>query len=386
MNQQIVSNSTPAPAKDFHEGIDWVTSVFLFLTPLFGLAGLFYYLSQGGIPYLSWMSFAFFIFATGTGITVGYHRLFSHKSYEASLPVKVWLLFFGAATFQASAIEWCEDHRVHHKFVDTDKDPYSIKKGFWYAHMGWLLQKRKYTQHNVQDLLADPIIKFQHDYYLPIAIFAGFIFPGLLHMLWGSFWEGVLISGALRIAVVHQSTFFINSLCHTFGEQPFGEEQTARNSWWIAILTFGEGYHNFHHEFQADYRNGIRWYDYDPSKWIIRFLSFMHLTRNLREVSDEKILQKSLFLKEKYTIINYQKSNMVLAKEWLEALPKLRSQVMDAKAKFLSLQDEYKQHKSNLKKDEMLTWKIRIEQSKAGFQQSMKSWTEILQSPKTLVV
>ena len=132
---------------------------------------------------------------------------------------------------------------------------------------------------------------FQHKYYWLIAIGLTFVLPMLLGFLYERPFGALLWGGFLRLTLVHHSTFLINSLCHYTGKQPFESNSTARDSWWVAFLTFGEGFHNFHHKFQWDYRNGIRWYDFDPGKWAIKFLSFFKLTSNIRKVDEYKILQ-----------------------------------------------------------------------------------------------
>ena len=132
---------------------------------------------------------------------------------------------------------------------------------------------------------------FQNKYYWPIGIGLSFVLALIIGSLYGRPFGGLLWGGFLRVTLVHHFTFFINSLCHFSGKRPFKPNITARDSWWLAYLTFGEGFHNFHHKFQWDYRNGIRWYDFDPGKWVIKFLSFFKLTAKIRKVDDHKILR-----------------------------------------------------------------------------------------------
>ena len=132
---------------------------------------------------------------------------------------------------------------------------------------------------------------FQQKYYWPIAIGLSFILPMGIGALIGRPLGGLLWGGFLRVTLVHHFTFFINSLCHFVGKRPFEPESTARDAWWVAFFTFGEGFHNFHHKFQWDYRNGIRWYDFDPGKWAIKFLSYFGLTTDLRKVEEYQILK-----------------------------------------------------------------------------------------------
>ncbi|WP_100658208.1 acyl-CoA desaturase [Alteromonas flava] len=233
-------------------------------------------------------------FFTGISITAGYHRLWSHKTYQAH-PIVRWVLAVGGAmAVQNSILHWSSDHRIHHRHVDdNDKDPYSAKRGFWYSHMGWML--REYQAHrydnyeNCRDLQKDPIVMWQHKHYLAIVLVANFGITGFLGWLNGSVLGMIILAGVFRLVAVHHVTFFINSLAHIWGEQPYTDGNTARDNGIVALFTFGEGYHNYHHIFEYDYRNGIRWWQYDPTKWLIRGLSFVGLTWDLRRTPEERI-------------------------------------------------------------------------------------------------
>lgn len=236
----------------------------------------------------------FLFFFTGISITAGYHRLWSHKAFEAHPIVKVVLAIGGAMTVQNSILHWASDHRVHHRFVDkNDQDPYSAKKGFWYSHIGWML--REYQAHrydnyeNCRDLQKDKVVMWQHNNYLAIVLIANFGITAFAGWLNGSVLGMILLAGVFRLVAVHHVTFFINSLAHLWGKQPYTETNTAKDNGIIALFTFGEGYHNYHHIFEYDYRNGIRWWQYDPTKWLIRGLSFIKLTWNLRRTPEERI-------------------------------------------------------------------------------------------------
>jgi len=239
----------------------------------------------------------FFVFfsATGLSITLGYHRLFAHVAFQARWPVRLATLVFGAAAFENCALAWVSDHRRHHKHVDHDEDPYDISKGFWHAHIGWILFKLdpKPPWDNVADLSKDRLILWQRRFYVPIAVGIGFASPALLgfwHNGWPGALGGFLLAGVARVTAVQHMTFFINSLCHTIGSQPYSNKCSARDSWIMALFTFGEGYHNYHHEFQHDYRNGVRWWHWDPTKWTIWTLEKVRLVRGLRRVPEDKVL------------------------------------------------------------------------------------------------
>ncbi|WP_339720895.1 fatty acid desaturase [uncultured Paraglaciecola sp.] len=236
----------------------------------------------------------FLIYFSGMSITAGYHRLWSHKAYQANIFVRTVLAIGGAMSLQNSILHWCSDHRIHHKHVDdNDQDPYSAKKGFWYSHIGWML--REYQIHryddynNCRDLQKDPIVMWQHKHYLKIMLSANFGIPLLLGWLNGDVWGMLLLAGVFRLVVVHHVTFFINSLAHIWGKQPYTDKNTARDNDILAFFTFGEGYHNFHHIFEYDYRNGIKWWQFDPTKWLIKGLSVIGWTSNLRRCPEERI-------------------------------------------------------------------------------------------------
>jgi stearoyl-CoA desaturase (delta-9 desaturase) len=275
--------------------VNWITSLFLAGTLLAALIFTPIYIWHHGLDLFQIGLFLFYVTATAMSITLGYHRLFSHLSFKARWPVKLATLIFGACAFENSCLDWCADHRRHHKHVDHDEDPYDISKGFFWAHMGWLIFKisPEHPLDNVNDLMKDKLVMWQHKWVHLIAVLAGFVFPAFLGFLWNGA-EGALgaflIAGIARVVVVQHSTFFINSLCHTIGRQPYSTSHSARDSGVMAFLTFGEGYHNYHHEFQHDYRNGVKPWNYDPTKWAIWVLSKLGLASDLRRVPEAKIL------------------------------------------------------------------------------------------------
>lgn len=280
--------------------INWLNTIFLIATPVIGIVGTIILCSFGMVKWQTWAFFGIYVFMTALAITAGYHRLFSHKAYQAHPIFSFIMVMLGAACFEGSVLEWSTDHRNHHRHVDTEKDPYNINQGFWHAHMGWLIHldtsKRDFS--NVADLSASAIVRFQHKYFKECAIFMGFILPMLVASLWGNALAGFIVVGVLRVAFNHHSTFFINSLCHWSGKRPYTEEQTARDNWMTALVTMGEGFHNYHHQFPLDYRNGVRYFHYDPTKWLIYGISKVGLASNLRRISDHKILEYRLRVEE----------------------------------------------------------------------------------------
>jgi stearoyl-CoA desaturase (delta-9 desaturase) len=208
--------------------------------------------------------------------------------------VQAFYLFFGAMALQNSILAWGSDHRTHHRYVDHDWDPYNIQRGGLWAHILWIFYKgpadRKYD--DVPDLQKNPLVQFQHKHAAWFGILGGLGIPTLIGWAMGSALGGLLWGGFLRVVVIHHTTFFVNSIAHMYGSRPYTETNSARDNPWVAILTNGEGYHNFHHRFPADFRNGIRWYQWDPSKWWIRGLRVMGLAKRLRQ-TPQLVIERS---------------------------------------------------------------------------------------------
>jgi len=223
----------------------------------------------------------------------GYHRLWAHTSYTASYPIKVWLAATAAGACEESILTWSSDHRAHHRYTDTTKDPYSVRKGLLYSHIGWLLIQQDPStlgRADISDLIADPVVLFQHNHYIPIALTVAFIIPTLLGGLcWNDYWGGFLYAGILRTFVVQQCTFCVNSLAHWLGSPTFDNRLSPRDHMLTALITMGEGYHNFHHEFPSDYRNALRWHQYDPTKWLIASWQWCGLAWGLKRFARNEI-------------------------------------------------------------------------------------------------
>lgn len=257
----------------------------LILVPLWGV--------YHGYDSFQWLWALAFLYLNGMSITGGYHRLWAHKAYEAHPALKWFFAFWGGGALQNSILIWAADHRRHHRHVDDeDLDPYSASRGLWFSHMGWMLRKYQPDEtdfSNARDLQRDPVVMWQHRHYAELATFMNLGLPMLL-----GFWHGdvigtVLLVGLLRLVVNHHVTFFINSLAHYWGSRPYTDANSARDNGFLAFLTYGEGYHNYHHIFQSDYRNGIRWYQWDPTKWMINLCSRLGLARNLNRIPNFKI-------------------------------------------------------------------------------------------------
>jgi len=235
--------------------------------------------------WLDWSLFGLLYVVSGLGITVGYHRLMAHRSYDCPNWVKGALLIAGAWAVQNSANKWASDHLRHHAHCDEEKDPYNAQRGFWHSHCGWLFTPDQYIDPKYATRVAnDPVAIWQHKYH-PLMVLAGLAGTFLIGFLHNGIMGGVgcfLLAGVGRTFAVLNSTFCINSVCHLWGQQPHGASDSSRDSWLVSLVTFGEGYHNYHHMYPTDYRNGPRWYHFDPSKWLILGLYLLGLATLLR--------------------------------------------------------------------------------------------------------
>ncbi len=272
---------------------NWAPMLMFVLSAAAALTIVPWYAFSHGYHAGAWLWFALLLSANELGITCGYHRLFAHDTYEARPALKLVYLLFGGMALQNSALLWSAGHRTHHRYIDDpERDPYCARLGFWFSHIGWML--RNYPSGDpdlstVRDLQRDPLVMWQHRHYLLLALGMNFGLPLLIGWASGDILGVFLLAGVLRLVVSHHLTFCINSLAHIVGIQPYTDENTARDNAVVAFLTFGEGYHNFHHMFAHDYRNGVRWWQWDPSKWFIYAMQWTGLSHSLKRVPWFKI-------------------------------------------------------------------------------------------------
>ncbi|XP_073818163.1 acyl-CoA Delta-9 desaturase-like [Musca autumnalis] len=233
--------------------------VFIYLAGA-SLYGLFLFVT---LQY-KWQTYLWTIFTVymcAFGITVGAHRLWSHRSYKAKLPLRLILLFFSTMAFQNSIYEWSRDHRVHHKFTETDADPHNAMRGFFFSHVGWLLCKKhpavkeKGKTIDLSDLEADPWIMWQHKYYGILMPLICFILPAVLPVaLWGESFSVAWHASVFRWFFLANGTWCINSVCHLFGTKPYDKSNNPAENAQISWFTVGECWHNYHHVFPWDYK------------------------------------------------------------------------------------------------------------------------------------
>lgn len=278
--------------------INWTNMLLFSLTPAFAvilvpLYGYFY-----GYDLYEWTVFVLLMGFCGMSITAGYHRLWSHKTYKAHPIIRFLFALGGACALQNDILTWSSAHRRHHQFVDNnERDPYSAGRGFWFSHIGWILRNYdsgKEDFSNAKDLLKDPIVVWQRKHYLSLLLLMNIGLPASLGYIHGDIIAGILLGGLLRLVLSQHVTYLINSIAHMWGRQPYSENSSARDNNLLAFFTYGEGYHNYHHTFQWDYRNGIRWWQFDPTKWMISLLSLVGLTSELKRCNPAQIEKAKL--------------------------------------------------------------------------------------------
>ncbi|PNS20321.1 Acyl-CoA desaturase [Sphaceloma murrayae] len=283
---------------DLATTIDWPRVLVLIFLPLYGL-----HQSLSTPLYPSTFLWSFVLYwTTGLGITAGYHRLWAHTSCRACFPLRVFLALARAGAMEGSIRWWARDHRAHHRWTDTPRDPYSVTKGFWHAHMGWLLFRdgtKRVGRVDISDLDQDPVVMWQHRHFGLLSIACALVFPVAVGSAWGDPWGAFVYAGILRLFFTHQCTFCVSSLAHWIGEATFEDRKTPRDHWITALFTFGEGYHNFHHTFPSDYRNGIAWWQYDPTKTVIRVWEWMGLAVDLKRFGDGEVVKSRILMEER---------------------------------------------------------------------------------------
>ncbi len=352
---------------------EWTNIIFLMLTPIIGIAGTAIYTIIKGFEW--WMlSLLLVLYAlVGISICAGYHRFFSHKTYEASKPVQLFYAIFGALAAQNSILWWSSSHRVHHSYVDKDWDPYNIQRGFWWAHIFWIFYKnpREAPFENSKDLLKNPIVMWQHRWHKQILVIVGFGLPALVGAFFGDWVAGLLWGGFLRVVVIHHTTFFVNSLAHKAGARTFDAHCSARDNWAVAFVTLGEGFHSFHHRFPSDFRNGIRWFDWDPAKWFIRILRVTGQATQLRRVPEPMIEQAKM-----EAVVRELEPKLSVIPETLAE--EVRRRIDSARAQFEHSLALWRQQAEERAHGMSKRWKQTRREAKLALEQAKRDWHDAL--------
>jgi len=230
--------------------------------------------------------FATYVVTGMLGITLSFHRQLTHKSFETPKWLEYVFAYCGVLAVQGDPIEWVSSHRHHHAQCDTPRDPHSPYEGFFWSHMGWLLDEastltRVADRSNANDMAKDKFYQHIQKHYIwhTVAQFAAlYAFGGLPAIVWG---------GAMRICWVYHVTWFVNSAAHVWGGQSWNTGDLSRNNWWVGIIAFGEGWHNNHHAFEYSARHGLEWWQWDPTWYTIKVLEFLGLAKKIRYPREE---------------------------------------------------------------------------------------------------
>ena len=259
-----------------NERLNWATTIVMTLFHVGAIAALFMFSWKvlAASIFLYWMS-------TGLGISMGYHRLLTHRSYKVPLPLEYFFAVCGVLTLEGGPIFWVATHRIHHQKSDQHGDPHSPRDGAWWAHVGWLLfGEAKHNNTRLMSKYAPDLAKHRfyvwlnNYHWVPLVGLAGILFAlgGLPLLLWGV---------CFRVVFGLHATWLVNSATHMWGRRRFATRDDSRNNWWVALLTFGEGWHNNHHAHPTSARHGLAWYEFDPSWLLIKILKLFRVARSI---------------------------------------------------------------------------------------------------------
>jgi stearoyl-CoA desaturase (delta-9 desaturase) len=261
---------------------DWVIIIYmaaLHIAALFALfPSNFSWAAVGVAVFFHWVT-------GGLGITLGFHRLVTHRSFQTPKWLEYFFVLCGTLSCQGGPINWIGIHRLHHLHSDQNLDPHDSNKGFWWSHMGWMLYKNPADTdipRVTKDISGDPVYQFLQNYFIPIQVVLGLI----LYFLGG--WPFVVWGIFVRVVAVFHCTWFVNSATHKFGYRTYESEDRSTNCWWVALLTYGEGWHNNHHAFQYSARHGLKWWEIDLTWMTIQFLQSLGLASKVKLVEESK--------------------------------------------------------------------------------------------------
>ena len=258
--------------------IAWTPAIFIVITHFLALLGIFTFSINALI-----LCIALYLITGGLGITLCFHRLLTHRSFQVPKWFEYFLAVLGTLALQGGPITWVGIHRFHHLYSDTNEDPHSPKRGFWWSHMEWTLRKVGCTYSEqykklISDLTKDKVFIFLDDYPILWTILLG-----LFLYFWGG-WAFVIWGIFVRLVLTWHCTWLVNSACHIWGYQTYITKDNSKNNWWVALLSFGEGWHHNHHKYPNSARHGLQWWELDMTYLTIKILKFLGIAKNLRSV------------------------------------------------------------------------------------------------------
>ncbi|KAM8939797.1 stearoyl-CoA desaturase 5 [Pelodytes ibericus] len=278
----------------YHKEIVWRNVILMTLLHI-GAVYALVLIPQAQVLTFLWAYLCFLI--TALGVTAGAHRLWSHKSYKATLPLKIFLAVANSMAFQNDIFEWARDHRVHHKFSETDADPHNAKRGFFFAHIGWLLVRKhkevidKGKKLDLQDLLDDPVVMFQRKHYKISVLIMCFAIPTIVPWyFWGeSLWISYFLAAILRYTVSLNVSWLVNSAAHMYGNRPYDKSISPRENTFVTFGAIGEGFHNYHHTFPFDYSTSEFGIQLNPTTCFIDMMCFFGLASDCKTATKQMI-------------------------------------------------------------------------------------------------
>lgn len=255
--------------------------ILVFIGVVGPLIATVYAINQLWNRYVTWtdivLMFAFYLIS-GLGITVGFHRMLTHKSFETSKFVKAIFLIMGCMAWEGNPITWASTHIKHHAHSDQEDDPHSPLESLWHAHVGWIFQEVADPETYGTWLKKDPVVVWVDKTWWMWGLL-GMVIPFLI-----AGWSGLLWGGLVRMCLTHHITWSVNSVCHTFGRRPYRTKDASRNNWIVGLLAFGEGWHNNHHAFPRSAFHGMEWWQFDLSSWLIRTLEATKVVWNVYRI------------------------------------------------------------------------------------------------------
>ncbi|XP_054156175.1 acyl-CoA Delta-9 desaturase-like [Oppia nitens] len=294
----ITVDGSKQAKREFKAQIVWRNVAIMTGLHLAGLYGL--YLCFTAAQWQTIVCAILLYIISGLGITAGAHRLWSHRAYKAKFPLRVVLTIFNTMAFQNSIYEWSRDHRVHHKYSETDADPHNANRGFFFAHCGWLLCRKhpdvleKGKTVSCEDLLQDPLVRFQRKFYLPLVFVFCFLLPTVLpNYLWGeSFFNAYFVCALLRYTWTLNMTWLVNSAAHFWGRRPYDKHISPAENAVTIIGAIGEGFHNYHHTFPWDYATSELGPKFNLTTCFIDTCAYLGWAYDLKTVSPQVIRQR----------------------------------------------------------------------------------------------
>ncbi|XP_076460067.1 stearoyl-CoA desaturase 5-like isoform X2 [Babylonia areolata] len=249
---------------------------------------------------LTWLWSVLVYTAAGLGITAGVHRLWAHRSYKAKLPLRILLAIFNATAFQNDILDWARDHRVHHKYSETDADPHNARRGFFFAHIGWLLVRKhpevkvKGQSIDLSDLYRDPVVRIQRKLYYPLMVLCCFVIPTLVPWyVWGeSLWNSYFLASILRYTLGLNATWLVNSAAHMWGNKPYDRNINPTQNLGVSFSAVGEGFHNYHHVFPHDYSTSEYGWHFNITTMFIDCMAFLGLAYDRRSIPKSVVLKR----------------------------------------------------------------------------------------------